>query len=297
MAALDGSRNELYVSPQIEAMLGFSQKEWLEDPILWFSQLHPDDQLRWHEEFAATCATGKPFSAEYRFLSRAGQIVWVHGDAKLVCDDDGQPLFLHGIAFDITAHKQAEETLLRAQEALEEQVRLKTAKLSQANDALRAEMAEHARAEARVREQATLLDLATDAILVHDLQGRITFWNRGAELLYGWPAAEAMGSMVEDLSLPSFMPQAESARSLTERGEWSGELRQTVRDGRKSWSPAAGPWFPTTRDGPNRSWSSIPTSRRRRNSRRSSIAPSAWKASAPSLEGSPTTSTTCSPRC
>ena len=62
MAALDGNSNELHVSPQIEAMLGFSQKEWLEDPVLWYTCLHPDDRERWHTEFAMTCALGQPFS-------------------------------------------------------------------------------------------------------------------------------------------------------------------------------------------------------------------------------------------
>ena len=62
MAALEGGENELYVSPQIESLLGFSQKEWLEDPILWYRQLHPDDRVRWHNEFARRCADGKAFS-------------------------------------------------------------------------------------------------------------------------------------------------------------------------------------------------------------------------------------------
>ena len=61
MAALERGDNELYVSPQIESLLGFSQKEWLEDPILWYRQLHPDDRVRWHTEFAQTCAAGQAF--------------------------------------------------------------------------------------------------------------------------------------------------------------------------------------------------------------------------------------------
>ena len=52
LAALDGGVNELYVSPQIESLLGFSQKEWLENPVLWYNQLHPEDRERWHTEFA-----------------------------------------------------------------------------------------------------------------------------------------------------------------------------------------------------------------------------------------------------
>jgi PAS domain S-box-containing protein len=75
MAALDAGANELYVSPQIESLLGFSQKEWLEDPVLWHRQLHPDDRERWHQEFARTCAGGEHFRSEYRFLARDGRVV------------------------------------------------------------------------------------------------------------------------------------------------------------------------------------------------------------------------------
>ena len=89
MAALEQGDNELYVSPQIESLLGFSQKQWIEDPTLWYRQLHPDDRDRWHIEFAQTCAMGHPFRAEYRLLARDGRVVWVHGEAKVVRDEHG----------------------------------------------------------------------------------------------------------------------------------------------------------------------------------------------------------------
>jgi formate hydrogenlyase transcriptional activator len=114
MAPLDGSTSELYVSPQIEELLGFSAQEWLEDPFLWYRQLHPEDQVRWTESFASTCFSGERFRAEFRFLARDGRVVWVHGEAKLVMDEKGVPSFLHGVAFDITERKRAEEATLTA---------------------------------------------------------------------------------------------------------------------------------------------------------------------------------------
>jgi PAS domain S-box-containing protein len=128
MAALDegAQEGELYVSPQIEALLGFSHKEWLENPVLWYAQLHPEDRRRWHGEFAHTIVTGEPFRSDYRFLSRDGRVVWVHGEAKVVRDADGRPLFLQGVAFDITSIKQAEEKLQALNQTLEERVAERT---------------------------------------------------------------------------------------------------------------------------------------------------------------------------
>ncbi len=165
MAALDGGTNELYVSPQIERLLGFTQKEWLDDPILWYRQLHPDDRVRWHNEFARTCATGSHFRSEYRFLARDGKVVWVHGEAQMVRDDAGRPLFLQGIAFDITERKRAEEQLLRMHEELELLVRERTAALAKANADLQVEIAERRRAEKEIRRVNADLALAHEQAL------------------------------------------------------------------------------------------------------------------------------------
>jgi PAS domain S-box-containing protein len=151
MAALDRGTNELYVSPQIETMLGFTQKEWLEDPILWYRQLHPDDQVRWHSEFAITCATGEPFRSEYRFIARNGNVVWVHGEAQVVRNAEGKPQFLQGIAFDITDRKRAEEALRQMHDELEMLVAQRTAELERANEILHEKMQERQRAEDEVR--------------------------------------------------------------------------------------------------------------------------------------------------
>jgi hydrogenase maturation protease len=118
IAPLDESVPELYVSPQIEQLLGFSQKEWLEDPVLWYRQLHPDDQARWNHQFAPTCATGEAFNSVYRFIAKDGHVVWVHGSASVVRDADGMPSFLQGVAFDITSIREAEQAMRKAQEEL-----------------------------------------------------------------------------------------------------------------------------------------------------------------------------------
>ena len=113
LAVLGEGDNEIYVSPYIEQLLGFTQQEWLENPFLWFSQLHPDDRALWHDVFARGVQTGGPFQAECRFFARDGRIVWVRGEARLVKDELGRPLFLQGVAFDITESKRTHTLALQ----------------------------------------------------------------------------------------------------------------------------------------------------------------------------------------
>jgi PAS domain S-box-containing protein len=111
MAYLDRGIGEAYVNPRIEEMLGFSQAEWLEDPVRWYHQIHPDDQRRWSIEAADMFLTGRPLRSAYRVLARDGRVVWFQCEAKMVRRDDGRPWFIHGVAFDITELKQTEQTL------------------------------------------------------------------------------------------------------------------------------------------------------------------------------------------
>ena len=118
MGSLNEDKNEFYVSPQIEALLGFSQQEWLSDPFLWFNQLHPEDRAYCNQEFARGCVTGGPFRAEFRAMTRDGKVVWVHGEAHVVRDEDGRPLFIQGVAYDITESKRAEQVVRASAEQL-----------------------------------------------------------------------------------------------------------------------------------------------------------------------------------
>src|SRR5262249_14010891 len=125
LAALDEDLREFYVSPQIEALLGFTQEEWLSNPFLWYRQLHPDDRERCHLEFARGCRTGGPFRAEFRALTRDGRVVWVRGEARVVRDERGTPLFIQGIGYDITESKRAEEAVRASAEQIEASLREK----------------------------------------------------------------------------------------------------------------------------------------------------------------------------
>jgi two-component system, cell cycle sensor histidine kinase and response regulator CckA len=100
----------------------------------------------------------------------------------------------------------------------------------------RRELAERQRQNAKIHEQAVLLDISTDAICVRDLQHRILFWNRGAEILYGWKATEVLGKNAIELlhSTLERVPDLAAVQSkLLETGEWQGEIENVTKDARK----------------------------------------------------------------
>jgi len=111
ITGLDETGSKVYVSPQIEVILGFSSADWLADPQLWFKQVHPDDRKRVLSEIQSSWANGKPFHSQYRLLARDGRVVWVRDESLMVRDEAGEPCFIQGFMYDISEFIRLEETL------------------------------------------------------------------------------------------------------------------------------------------------------------------------------------------
>jgi PAS domain S-box-containing protein len=207
MAYLDEAVGEAYVSPQIEAVLGFTQEEWLQDPVRWYSQVHPDDKQRWSVEAAELFLTGKSLRSAYRVLSRDGRVIWFHCEAKMIRREDGRPWFIHGVGFDITDLKQTEEAL-----------------------------------EAERNVVTAILDTVGALVIVLDADGRIVRFNRACERSTGYTFAETTGKYVWDLFIPP--EECEGFRTNFERmrvGDLHNdyECQWIARDGTRrsiSWS-------------------------------------------------------------
>ena len=107
----------LYISPQVEAVLGYPPEEWISDPLLFRKTLHPDDRERVLAEDARTNITGEPFQMEYRQRAKDGRVVWVRDESVLVRDHEGGNPYWLGVQFDITDRREAEEALARARDA------------------------------------------------------------------------------------------------------------------------------------------------------------------------------------
>jgi len=96
------------------------------------------------------------------------------------------------------------------------------------------DISERKRSEQQLKEQAILLDMAHDAIIVRDQQAHIAFWNHGAANTYGWSAGEALGRITHELLKTQFpIPLKEIENVVAVHGQWEGELTHITRDGRE----------------------------------------------------------------
>jgi two-component system, LuxR family, sensor kinase FixL len=138
------------------------------------------------------------------------------------------------ISWLVTRRKRAEVSLRHARDEMEARVQERTAALQQTNEALQTEIGERKRAEETLRAQANLLNLTHDTVMVSDMNGVITYWNRGAESIYGWTAGEVLGK-VSHLLLQTVFPQplGHIRAELVSSGRWEGEVFHTCRDGKQ----------------------------------------------------------------
>ncbi|HZD17556.1 MAG TPA: PAS domain-containing protein [Actinomycetota bacterium] len=102
----------IYISPQIERVMGYTPREWLDHPAPMGTFTHPDDIERVREDEARSYRTGTPLRSEYRMQRRDGRWIWILDEASVVRDPEDRPLFLQGLMYDITERKEAEERLM-----------------------------------------------------------------------------------------------------------------------------------------------------------------------------------------
>jgi diguanylate cyclase (GGDEF)-like protein/PAS domain S-box-containing protein len=103
-----------YVSPQVEEILGYRPEDFIRDPGLWASLLHPEDRGRALEvETEELLGKRDVAPSEYRMYRRDGSIVWMHDEAILEPGEDGMPIW-HGVLYDVSERKEAEDELQRA---------------------------------------------------------------------------------------------------------------------------------------------------------------------------------------
>jgi PAS domain S-box-containing protein len=105
ISPIDSPVGNLYVSPQVEELLGYPVSDWIESPTLLTETVHPDDVERVLADAARLRETGEPLRSEYRYIKADGSLVWVLDETILVRDEQGTPLWVQGFLVDITESK------------------------------------------------------------------------------------------------------------------------------------------------------------------------------------------------
>lgn len=189
----DLSTGALWWNDCFETLFGYARTSVSPTLDFWIERIHPEDERRVVDELTRAIESDtNSWSGEYRFRRSDGHHVWIFDRSYIMRDAAGKALRV----------------------------------ICGMND-----RTERRLAEAKLVEQAALLDKAQDAIIVCDLEHRITYWNKSAENLYGWTAAEAIGRAARELLHVD--PEAFDAamRLLLADGEWIGEFVHQRRGG------------------------------------------------------------------
>jgi len=157
--------------------------------------VHPDDAERLKSAFSQIVETGIPQRLGYRVIDLVGR----------------------------TRHLESQWSAIRSSPAAVSNIVIVSRDVTEREQAAR-----------KIRQQAELLNEARDAIFVRDMEQRVTFWNRGAERLYGWKTSEALGQLASELLYRPGSPHREEIwKVILEKGEWQGELIQITKDGKE----------------------------------------------------------------
>ncbi len=181
----------LYISPAYERIWGRSCASLQSTPQNWLESIHPDDRDRVLQAATTQQAAGT-YDEEYRVIRPDGSLRWIRDRAFPLSNGKGEVYRVVGVAQDITERKRSRDQL---------------------------------------REQASLLDKARDAILVRHLEHGITYWNKSAELLYGWTAEEVRGRQTGELLYRDQTAYEQAIAAVLRHGEWNGEIQQITKAG------------------------------------------------------------------
>jgi PAS domain S-box-containing protein len=161
----------------------------------WAERVHPEDMPAVEAAIRHAIDTKGSLNLEFRIIRPDGEIRWLASQARVFLNEQRNSRRLLGVNIDITERKRVEQALL---------------------------------------EQARLLDLTYDAVLVRDVNDRIIYWNHGAEELYGWPREGALGKITHELLQTEFPePLPEIVKKLERDDRWSGDVVHRRSDGKR----------------------------------------------------------------
>lgn len=191
--AIDDERRIIYCNRKAEQLFDCQANELLNRTV---EEAFQYCWLKAEDEqaaFASLAATGL-WRGENIFVRESGEEIYVELSLSVLADDRSTAIGFLAVIRDITERKRSEQ---------------------------------------KIREQAALLDVTTDAILVRALDHQILFWNKGAESLYGWQAQEVLAKNTNELLYKEISQLEEALSTVINTGLWQGELYQITKAGKE----------------------------------------------------------------
>ena len=178
--------DRLWWSEGMQTLFGYSADDLEHDSRSWTTRIHPDDKKRVLTDIERVIySQQQKWEAEYRFMRKDGSVAYVSDRGYVIRDENGDALRMVGGMSDVTERRRFLTNLAR---------------------------------------QATLLDKSSDAIMVLDLERRISYWNQAAEAIYGWRQDQALGRRVDAVLGEEHTLLEAATRALLADGQWAGRL-------------------------------------------------------------------------
>ena len=194
------STDRLWWSEGMQTLFGYSADDLEHDSRSWTTRIHPDDKKRVLTDIERVIySQQQKWEAEYRFMCKDGSVAYVSDRGYVIRDENGDALRMVGGMSDVTERRRFLTNLAR---------------------------------------QATLLDKSSDAIMVLDLELRITYWNQAAEAIYGWRQDQALGRRIDEVLGEDRTLLEAAARALLDNGQWAGRLSGRNANGERVISEA-----------------------------------------------------------
>jgi len=189
----ESSQRINFVSDYVETMLGYTVEEWLATPNFWLSIVHEDDREMAARTAAATFASGRVGTNQFRWMAKDGRALWVEAHSVAIMDEAGRPVGMRGVTMDITARKEAGEELRRW---------------------------EH------------IFQHAGWGVVLVDRDGALRVVNPAFARMHGFAVEEMIGKPLADTFAPEARPElAEHVRIVHEKGHYVYESIHIRKDG------------------------------------------------------------------
>jgi len=235
----------LFISPNVEDILGFTKEEFEANPQLWINRIHPEDRNKVLTTYNSIADREKR-TIEFRFRHADGYYLWLRDEVKLITDEQDNAHSLVGTSIEITDRKTTEAELKKLNKSLEKLIKERTSKLASTNRTLKEQ-------NQKLKLQKLALDNLNDLVIItrvpkdDPLDSKIIFVNKAFEHFTGYQSGEVLGKSPTFLHGPQTSDKVLKTieRKIKNHEHLRAEMINYKKDGTNYWAELDMSPFPT----------------------------------------------------